>query len=51
MLDWLYVVPLYHFMNGDCKPYMKLECSPKIGARAENSELNLKKFKSKIPCG
>jgi hypothetical protein len=51
VLDWLYVVPLYHFMNGDCKPYMKLECSPKIGARAENPELNLKQFKRNIPLG
>jgi hypothetical protein len=51
VLDWLYVVPLYHFMSGDCKPYMKPDHNPKIGARAENPELNLKQFKRKIHLG
>ena len=51
VFDWLYVVPLYHFMNGDCKPYTKLDYSAKIGARVEDPDLNLKRFKTKIPLG
>ena len=49
VMEWLYIVPLYHFMNDVSKPYMKLDSIPRIDARAEDANLNLKNFKNKTP--
>ena len=27
-VDWLYVLPLYHFLRGDCEPYGTPDCNP-----------------------
>lgn len=50
-MEWLRIVPLYHFMHGVSEPYMKLDSIPRISARAEDANLNLKQFKKKIPNG
>ena len=36
--DWLYVLPLCHYLSGSCQPFASLECQPEkkhFFARAE----------------
>ena len=51
--DWLYVLPLYHFMkDNSIEPFMVPEYDPSkisIGARAK--ELSLQDMKFKVPIG
>lgn len=50
--DWLYVLPLYHFMKDDLEPYMKPEYDPsKIFISARAKELDLTDVKNKVPIG
>ena len=50
--DWLYVLPLYHFMKGESEPFMSLEYNPeKIKFNVRGEDLDLKDVKAKIPLG
>ena len=50
--DWLYVLPLYHFMNGESDPFMSLEYDPeKIKFNARAADLDLRNVKFKVPLG
>ena len=51
--DWLYVLPLYHFMkDNNREPFMVPEYDPsKISISARAQELNLEDVKSKVPIG
>ena len=51
--DWLYVLPLYHFMkDNNREPFMVPEYDPsKISISARAKELSLEDVKSKVPIG
>ena len=50
--EWLYVLPLYHFMRDDCEPFMTPEYNPeKISISTQAGNLDLKSFRSKVKTG
>ena len=50
--DWLYVLPLYHFMKGISEPFMDLQYNLKdIQFYATSKELDLFAVKNKMPDG
>ena len=52
--DWLYVLPLYHFMKGLSEPFMDLQFdfkSRELDATAKELELNINAVKRKMPNG
>ena len=50
--DWLYVLPLYNFMMGHSKPFMRPEYDVnKIRISAIAEELKFKDFRKKIQIG
>jgi len=46
--EWLLVLPLYHFLRGDCKPFGKPELDPeKIGWDREEG-LDIREIRAKL---